>query len=192
MTEPRNEKIKKMGARLKLIYSASVAGLLLAVSCVISYWLITHLLAHTYSISRDDDVLGGMWAAVSTVFVQRYSYQQSVSAALSRMAATSVGFALCLVYLFLFPFHLWGMATLIAMGTVFVVFLGRPEDAITTAITTVVIMVVADLSPHEAWRLPILRLVDTVTGVAVGVAAAVVALRVNRPHGAPLGLALNR
>ena len=35
-----------------------------------------------------------------------------------------------------------------------------------------VVMVVAALSPHNAWRQPILRLIDTAVGVAVGVAAA--------------------
>jgi hypothetical protein len=33
-------------------------------------------------------------------------------------------------------------------------------------------MIVAALSPHAAWRQPILRLVDTAVGVAVGIAAA--------------------
>src|SRR5580698_2025890 len=79
-------------------------GAMLAISCVISYWLITHILANTYSISRDDDLLGGMWAVAATIFVYRYSHAESVHAALSRMAATSVSFALCLLYLLLFPF----------------------------------------------------------------------------------------
>jgi multisubunit Na+/H+ antiporter MnhB subunit len=33
-------------------------------------------------------------------------------------------------------------------------------------------MVVAALSPHNAWRQPILRLIDTAVGVAVGLAVA--------------------
>src|SRR3979490_1331420 len=95
-----------------------IRGIVLAISCAISYWLITHILASTYSISRDDDLLGGMWAVAATIFVYRYSHAESVSAALSRMAATFVSFALCLVYLLIFPFHLWGMATLIGIGAV--------------------------------------------------------------------------
>ena len=46
-----------------------IRGAILALSCAISYWLITHILANTYSISRDDDLLGGMWAVVATIFV---------------------------------------------------------------------------------------------------------------------------
>lgn len=147
-------------------------GAMLAISCVISYWLITHLLASTYSISRDDDLLGGMWAVAATIFVYRYSHAESVHAALSRMAATSVSFALCLLYLLIFPFHVWGMAALIGIGAIVVTTMGRPDDTITTGITIAVIMVVAALSPHDAWRQPILRLVDTTVGVAIGVAAA--------------------
>jgi uncharacterized membrane protein YccC len=48
----------------------------------------------------------------------------------------------------------------------------RPGDAITAGITTAIVMVVAAASPHDAWQQPILRLADTVIGVAVGVAAA--------------------
>jgi Fusaric acid resistance protein-like len=147
-------------------------GAILAISCTISYWLITHILASTYSISKDDDLLGGMWAVVATIFVYRYSHAESVRAALSRMAATSVSFALCLVYLLIFPFHVWGMAALIGIGAIVVTTMGRPDDTITTGITIAVVMVVAALSPHDAWRQPILRLVDTAVGVAVGVGAA--------------------
>ena len=149
-----------------------IRGAILAISCAISYWLITHILANTYSISRDDNLLGGMWAVVATIFVYRYSHAESVRAALSRMAATSISFVLCLVYLLIFPFHVWGMATLIGIGAIVVTTMGRPDDTITTGITIAVVMVVAALSPHDAWRQPILRLVDTAVGVAVGIAAA--------------------
>jgi len=147
-------------------------GAILAISCAISYWLITHILANTYSISRDDDLLGGMRAVVATIFVYRDSHAESVRSALSRMAATSVSFGLCLIYLLVFPFHIWGMAALIGIGAFVVTTMGRPDDTITTGITIAVVMVVAALSPHGAWRQPILRLVDTALGVAVGVAAA--------------------
>jgi uncharacterized membrane protein YccC len=139
---------------------------------LISYWLVTRLLAHVYSISGNDDQLGGMWAVVATVFVYRYSYEESVYAALSRTAATSVSFVPCLVYLLIFPFQPWGMATLIGIGGLAMTWMGRPDDTVTTGITTAVVMVVAALSPHNAWQQPILRLVDTAVGVAVGVAAA--------------------
>ena len=59
--------------------------------------------------------------------------------------------------------------------------IGRPGDAITAGITTAVVMVVAAVSPHDAWQQPILRFADTVIGVAVGVAAAWTGLRVIRP-----------
>jgi putative flippase GtrA len=149
-----------------------IRGAILAISCAISYWLIRHILAKTYSISRDDDLLGGMWAVVATIFVYRDSNAESVHSALSRMAATTVSFALCLVYLLLFPFHLWGMAALIGIGTVVVTMMGRPDDTITTGITTAVVMVVAAVSPGDAWRQPVLRLIDTAVGVAVGLATA--------------------
>jgi len=144
---------------------------------VISYSLITHTLAHMFSVSRDDDLLGGMWAVVATIFVYRYGYEQSVSAALSRVSATSLSFILCFMYLLFFPFHLWGMATLIGVGAVAMSLLGRPEDVITTGITTTVVMIVAAMSPDHAWRQPILRVMDTIVGVAVGFVGAWMSLK---------------
>ena len=49
---------------------------------------------------------------------------------------------------------------------------GRPDDTITSGITAVVVMVAAALNPHDAWRQPILRLIDTSVGVAVGAVVA--------------------
>ncbi|KUN32887.1 hypothetical protein AQJ27_51030 [Streptomyces olivochromogenes] len=48
------------------------------------------------------------------------------------------------------------------------------------AITTTVITVVAGLSPQEAWKEPILRLADTIIGVAAGVAAAILLNEIGR------------
>jgi uncharacterized membrane protein YccC len=157
--------------------NATIHGIALSILCVISYWLITHLLVHAFPVSRDDDLLGGMWAVVATIFVYRYSYQQSTGAALSRIAATSLSFALCFVYLLFFPSEVWGMAALIGIGAVAMSVLDRPEDVITTGITTAVVMVVAAISPDHAWKQPILRLFDTIVGVAVGVAGALIGLK---------------
>jgi uncharacterized membrane protein YgaE (UPF0421/DUF939 family) len=140
--------------------------------CGLSYWLITHLLAQVFSVSRDDDLLSGMWAVVATVFVFRNGCEQSVRAALSRMAATSLSFVLCLIYLLLFPFHFLGMAALLGIGTVVMSLLGRPDDIITTGITTTVVMVVAAINPTDAWHQPILHMMDTIVEVVVGLVGA--------------------
>lgn len=49
----------------------------------------------------------------------------------------------------------------------FPVLLERSDDIVTTAITTVIVRVVAAISPADAWHQPLLRLVDTVVGVGV-------------------------
>jgi hypothetical protein len=150
---------------------AVIHGAVLAVSCQASYWLVTRVLAQIHPVSKSDDLLGGMWAVIATVFVYHDSYKRSVSAALSRMAATLVSFALCLAYLLIFPFHAWGMAVLIGIGAIIVTLIGKPEASVTTGITTAVVMVVAGLDPRDAWVQPILRLFDTLLGAAVGLAA---------------------
>jgi uncharacterized membrane protein YccC len=156
---------------------------MLAVACLVSYWLIVYVISDAYSLSRADDLIGGLWAVIATVFVFRETYQSSVTAAVSRVAATLVSFALCLIYLIFLPTQPVAMAVLIGASTLVTTLLGRPDGAITASISTAVIMVSAALSPrHAAWQLPILRLADTVVGVAVGVAAAWVTLRTLRPR----------
>ena len=178
---------KQAGKAISIRQAVSM-GSALASSCFISYAVITRILTRAYFVSRDDALLGGMWAVAATVFVYRESYQQSVHAALSRMAATSLSFALCLVYLLIFPFHAWGMGVLIGIGAIVLTLLGRPEDIITTGITTAVVMVVAGISPQNAWMQPILRLVDTGVGVGVGIATAWISLSIaSRSNPQPSG-----
>ena len=163
------------------VRTAVADSILLALACLVSYWLTTRVLSLVYSVSPGDDALGGLWAVVATVFLFRESYNKSLAAAVSRMAATLVSFAVCLAYLAFLPFSPWGLAILIGLSVLVTALIGRPEDEITAGITTAVVMVVAKLSPHDAWRQPILRLADTVIGVAVGLAAAWLSLRAVRP-----------
>jgi uncharacterized membrane protein YccC len=151
---------------------AVASGTILAIACLISYWLITAVLTREYFVSRDDDLLGGMWAAVATIFVYRESYDQSARAALSRSVATLFSFVLCLIYLLIFPFSVIGMAVLIGVIAIILAMVHRSEDVITAAITAVVVLVVAGISPEHPWMQPILRLVDTVVGILVGIAVA--------------------
>lgn len=164
------------------VRAAVVQSVAVAIACVISFELTMQLLAHVHAVSSSDDLLGGMWAVIATIFVFRICYEESAAAAISRMAATLVSFALCLAYLLILPFHVWGMALLIGVGTLVMTLVGRTRDAVTTGITTAVVMVVAALSPHNAWEQPILRLVDTMAGVAVGLAAAWIGLRATHLH----------
>ena len=73
---------------------------------------------------------------------------------------------------------MWALAVLIGVSALVVMLIGRPGDAVTATITTAVLMIVAGVSPHEAWQQPILRFADTAVGVAVGVVAAWAGLRV--------------
>ena len=158
--------VQEMKKRQKLSPGDVIYALEMAIACAISYWIITYGLAPF--VDRASDFLGGMWAAVATVFVFRDTRANSVSAGLSRLLATCVSFALCLLYLLLFPFQPLGMAAVIGAGTVAMMLLGRREDIVTTGIT--VVMVVAGMSPHDAWQQPLLRVVDTVVGIAVSIA----------------------
>jgi uncharacterized membrane protein YccC len=145
-----------------VLYSLNVA-----VACLITYWIITYLLSPF--VDQASDFLGGMWAVVAVVFVFRDTRAHALSAGIARLVATCVSFALCLSYLLLFPFTPVGLATLLGIGTLVTALLGRRDDIVTTGITTTVVMVVAAMSPKTAWQQPLLRLFDTVVGIALGV-----------------------
>ncbi|HEX6520473.1 MAG TPA: FUSC family protein [Streptosporangiaceae bacterium] len=157
----------------------------LALACLLTYWLTTGLLSSVHSLSRDDNLLGGMWAVLATIFVLRDSLSKSVTAAVSRISATSVSFVLCLIYLIFLPFRPWALAVLIGASALVVTLLGRPGDTVTAGITTAVLLVVAAISPQHAWQQPILRLADTIVGVAVGALAAWAGTWVKRLSGPP-------
>ena len=114
--------------------------------------------------------MGILWAVISTIFVFRDAHAHSLSAGGSRLISTCVSFTLCLLYLLLLPANPRAMIILIAIGTLLMMLLGRPDGIGLTGITTAVVLVVAASKPQDAWQQPILRLMDTVTGVAVGIA----------------------
>ena len=140
----------------------------MAIACLITYWVMAFLLprwVHWPSTS-----VGVLWAVISTVFVYKDSRAHSLSAGLARLTTTFASFALCLVYLSLLPATVVGMAALIAIGVLLMLLVGRPDETGLTAITIAVIMIVATEHPQDPWMQPILRLVDTVVGITVGVA----------------------
>ncbi|MGA2048157.1 MAG: FUSC family protein [Terracidiphilus sp.] len=144
----------------------------LAAACLLSYWLITRILVQAFFVSRDNSLLGGMWSVIATIFVFRQRLNESSRAAISRLLATLLSFVLCLLYFPFFPLSIFGMAVLILIGTILLTLTGRSEHTVTTAITTTVVFVVAKISPGPVWLQPILRLLDTAVGIAVGILAA--------------------
>jgi uncharacterized membrane protein YccC len=167
-------------AKRGTLAGAAGHGAGLGISCLITYLLVVHVVAPIHPITKASDLLGGMWAVISTLFVYRESHRESVNAALTRVSATLLSLVLCLIYLLIFSFHPLGLAVLIGLGTFLLLAARHDELVITAAITTAVVLVVAAVSPHDAWQQPIARGVDTAVGIAVGVAASSIALRITR------------
>jgi uncharacterized membrane protein YgaE (UPF0421/DUF939 family) len=140
----------------------------MAIACALSYAISTELLGRF--VDEPTTLLGGMWTVVATIFVFRESRESSLNAGVARLIATCVSFALCLIYLAFFRVTAVGMAIVIGLGTIVMMILGRHDDVTTTGITTSVVLVVAAMTPGQALQQPLLRLLDTVVGIAVGVA----------------------
>ena len=140
----------------------------MAVASAVTYCLMTLIVP--FLTNGPADSVGVLWAVISTVFVFRDTRAHSLSAGISRLAATCVSFALCQPYLLLFPADPLAMIVLIAIGALVMMLLGRRDDIGLTAITTSVVLIVAAGKPHDAWQQPLLRLADTIVGVAIGIA----------------------
>jgi uncharacterized membrane protein YccC len=164
-----------VNARCALVQSIAVA-----LGSLVSYLLVTNALAGVHSLSHADDLIGGLWAVLATVFVVRATYGESVAAAKSRGAATAFSFVLCFVYLIFLPFHAWGLAVLLGVGTLVLAAIGRSGDTPVAGITTAVVMVAAAVNPRAAWQQPLLRAVDTAVGIAVGLTASWLATHATR------------
>jgi uncharacterized membrane protein YccC len=139
----------------------------MAIACLITYWVVAFFLPNLTG--KPSTSVGILWAVISTVFVYRDTRSHSLSAGISRLIATLISLALCLSYLWLFPVTSFGMAVLILMGTLVAISLGRRDEVGLTAITTAVVMIVAAADSQNAWQQPLLRLVDTIIGIATGV-----------------------
>jgi len=65
------------------VRAAAADSILLATACLISYWLTARPLSLVYSVSTDNDALGGMRAVIATVFPFRDSHAKNLAAAVS-------------------------------------------------------------------------------------------------------------
>jgi uncharacterized membrane protein YccC len=145
-----------------------VYSIVMAIACFISYLIITQALS--LFVDKSTIVLGGMWAVAATVFVFKDTREHSLAAGAARLAATLVSFALCSLYLSFLPPTGTGTALLIGLGTLVMIMLNQQQDIATAGITTAVIMFVAIMDTDHAQQQPVLRFIDTLIGVAVGVA----------------------
>jgi uncharacterized membrane protein YccC len=168
------------------IGDAVIHGLALGLACLISYWLSTQVVSDIHSLSKTDDMLGGMWSVIATIFVFRLTYSNSISAAASRTVATVVSFVLCIAYLLVFPFHPLGLAAVVGLGAVVLLLARRGSDVVTAGVTTAVILVVAAQTPDKTWEPPVLRLINTAIGIGVGLAMAWLTRRLGPRHRPPV------
>jgi uncharacterized membrane protein YccC len=163
--------------RREVVRMGALESFVLAAACLASYSLVVWLSSLSSWVGQSDHIVGGVWAVITTIIVSKNSYRETATASVSRIYGTLVSVALCLLYLIFFPFHTWTLALLIGLSGFVTILIGRPGDAPAAAITTAVLIGLAQLSPHEVWRQPIIRLADTVVNAAVGLAAAWVSLR---------------
>jgi uncharacterized membrane protein YccC len=152
------------------VRNAASDSIALSLAALAAYLLTTSTLSFM-SASRNDVLLGGLWGTVATVFVFRFAVAATVAAAVQRITATIVSFALCELYLISFPFNPFGLAVLIAAGTFILLGMRRPDAVVLTSITTTVVMVAVAIDGTDAWKQPLLRLVDTAIGTFVAFSA---------------------
>lgn len=141
----------------------------MAIACLFTYWIMVEI-HDRFGLGSSSKVVGTLWAIVATIYVFRDTRANSLSASIGRIIATAVSFVLCFAYLLLFSFTPVGLVAVLAGGTLIMMALGRRDEIGLTAVTTAVVMLVAAIDAQAAWQQPLLRLMDTLIGIAVGVA----------------------
>jgi uncharacterized membrane protein YccC len=144
---------------------AYAAGM--GVACLVTYWVMVLLLPGLTGTSSAPVAI--IWAVISAAFVYKDTRSHSMLAGISRLIGTLISVVLCLAFLALFRPSPVGMAILIAIGTIATIWLDRSGEIGVTATTTAVVLVVLTSDPQKAWQQPLLRLLDTVVGIIVGV-----------------------
>ena len=144
---------------------AYAAGM--GIACLVTYWVMISLLPGLTGTCGTPVAI--IWAVISAAFVYKDTRSHSMSAGISRLIGTLISVVLCSAFLALFRPSPVGMAILIAIGTIATIWLDRSGEIGVTAITTAVVLVVSTSDPQKAWQQPLLRLLDTVVGIIVGV-----------------------
>ena len=163
-----------------------VSSVLLGAACCATFVLLTDVVGPALSESSASAEIGAMWAVVATIFVFRAHLSDGLGEARTRLVATAMSLAVCLAYLLVLPVTALGIGVVIGAGSLLALVMDRPQDAALTGITSTVVLVVADLGdPATPWEQPLLRLLDTVVGIAIGLVAVAVVVRL-APRPIPL------
>jgi uncharacterized membrane protein YccC len=163
-----------------------VSSLMLGAACCLTFVLLADGVGPALSETSDSAEIGAMWAVVATIFVFRAHLTDGLGEARTRLAATALSLVVCLAYLLVLPVTAIGIGLVIGAGSLLALAVDRPQDAALTGITSTVVLVVADLGdPSRPWEQPLLRLLDTVIGIAVGLVAVAVSVRL-APRPIPL------
>ncbi|MCZ4550765.1 hypothetical protein BH683_019725 [Williamsia sp. 1138] len=179
MNPPTNDARRPRRLDIEVIASS----IILAVACGAVYVLMTSWLGPALTESADTHAIGAMWAVISTIFVFRCSLEDRLDDATIRLSSTALSLVICLIYLSIFPVTAVGIGAVVGLSSLLAIGLGRPQDAALTAITSTVVLVVAHLGePTPEWIQPVLRLLDTAIGIAVGLAAGALFTAVFRRH----------
>jgi uncharacterized membrane protein YccC len=140
----------------------------MGIACLVTYWVVISLLSGLTGVSSTPVAI--IWAVISAAFVYKDTRSHRTAAGISRLIGTLISVVLCSAFLALFQASPVSMTILIAIGTIAAIWLVRFGDIGVTAITTAVVMVVSISDPQKARQQPLLRLLDTVVGIIVGIA----------------------
>jgi uncharacterized membrane protein YccC len=144
------------------VYLVGLVGVVAACYAAIS------LVLGPVPVSVADLGLGRMWSVVAGVFVFHLASTELRRQAVVRVSATVVSVLVCLGYLAVARTTWWGLSIAVAVSAAVPLVYGRRSDAVTAAITSTVILQVAATTHDVRTVIPLLRLLDTVVGTAVG------------------------
>lgn len=141
-----------------------------SIAVLLSYLIGFYL---TGSFHNESRYFGAMLAAIASVVALQADIKTSIKQGWLRVLGTLIGAVIATGYLLIFPFSVAGLIATIFMLEIICMMLSIPDNGKMATIALIVIMLISEKNPDIP---PIvnssLRFLETVVGVAIGIAMA--------------------
>ena len=166
---PRNRPTVRQRLRTAVRRMNPSVSIVTCVGVVLAYTVGMYVTGPMHMPSR---WMGAMLACTSTVIVLRSpGYRESLKVGSIRVLGTFLGASVAFIYLSFFKFTVVGMLASVFVLEMASMFLGLYKSDRISTITMLIILFISQMRPGTpAWQNCLLRFVESVAGVAIGVA----------------------
>jgi uncharacterized membrane protein YccC len=136
-----------------------------AVVALASYFAGLHFTGFFHA---NSSVIGAVWCVVAGIVVLQATPHETVKASILRMVGTLVGAFTAAVYLYFFPYNVFGMAITVGVTVFLCMILRIPDNGRLAAITVVIVLAFSRAMPDiNPWSNAGLRFFESCIGAVI-------------------------